>query len=52
MQLLMESSPIQHIVFLAKYELIDNLEFIYETITFDEFIELLKKKRSCLILAT
>lgn len=45
MQPLMESSPIQHIVFLAKYELVDNLEFIYGTITFDEFIDLLENKK-------
>lgn len=41
MQILIESSPIRRIVFLAKYQIVDDSEFIYGTINYEKFVELL-----------
>lgn len=45
MQILIERSPIRHIVFLAKYQIVDNSEFIYGTISYEKFVELLESRK-------
>lgn len=45
MQFLIESSPVHQIVFLPKYQIAENVEFIYGTIGFTKFVDLLEDKK-------